>query len=189
MLISVFLVCLGFAQTSDKYTISGEVKLLSGLEISTPIQAYIKIESAKKYTITDSKGLFKIDGLDKGKYILSVHGFGYNSLDTLITLTDSNKNINLLLFAKCEINQEIAQRDIKNKTPKLLIVGGIAPTVYPDQHIFEEKFGVKYDDYGDVPPPEECLEEYNMVIFDYLDKNYGKSWRKEVRKDVVGLKN
>lgn len=185
--ISFFIASLTYSQKSDFHSIHGQVKLLVGLETTIPTNALVMIESANKYGTTDSLGFFRFDSLTVGAYKVLVQVYGYNKIDTLITITDSYKNLNLLLFADCEINKDIAQRDIKENKPRLLIIGGIAPTIHLDQHLFEEKYGIKYDDYGDVPPPSECLEQYNREIFNYLDKKYGKSWRNEVREDVDGL--
>lgn len=186
--ISFFLSSLTYCQKTDLYSIRGQVKLLVDFETTIPINAFVMIESAKKYSIADSLGVFSLDSLKAGEYRLIVQGFGYNKIDTLISISDANENLNLLLYADCEINKNLAQKDINTNNPRLLIIGGIVPTFYPDQHLFERKYGIKYDDFGDVPPPKECVEQYNREIFDYLDKNYGKSWRREVRKDVVGLK-
>lgn len=189
LFISFFIASFTYSQESNFYSIHGQVKLSVGLETTIPINAMVMIKSANKYAMTDSLGSFRFDSLAVGAYRMLVQGFGYNKIDTLITITDSNKSLDLLLFADCEINKVTAQSDIKENKPRLLIIGGIVPTIYPDQHLFESKYGVKYDDYGDTPPPQECVEQYNREIFEYLDKKFGKSWRKEVRKDVVGLKN
>lgn len=42
---------------------------------------------------------------------------------------------------------------------------------------------------GCVRFPEENETEYNFEIFKYLDEKYGTGWRKEIRADVIGLKN
>ena len=83
---------------------------------------------------------------------------------------------------------ESAKRDLQEGTAGLIIVGGNAATVYIGQEEFKKKYGVDYNDFGCIP---ECSEQqmrlYNYTIFDWLNKEYGKQWQKEVRKDVVGL--
>ena len=56
------------------------------------------------------------------------------------------------------------------------------------QDKFEKKYNIEYYDFGCTPPNEECVIQYNKTIFANLDKKYGRKWRKEVRKDVIGLK-
>jgi hypothetical protein len=71
----------------------------------------------------------------------------------------------------------------------LLLSGGIAPVYSPKEDKFEQKYMVKYHDFGDVAPDIKCITTYNKVIFQFLDKKFGKSWRKDARNDVIGLKN
>jgi len=190
LLIALFFCISGtsFSQDSGYVSISGKVRLLAGLELTTPIEAYVTIKSADKFAITDSLGQFQIDSLPTGTYKLSVQGFGYQQTDTIINITKSINNLDLLIIAECEINKDIAQKDIKKNKPRLLLSGGIAPVIYSDQEKFEKKYGVKYFDYGCVTPSSECIEQYNKEVFKYLDNKFGKSWRREVRKDVIGFK-
>ena len=67
------------------------------------------------------------------------------------------------------------------------MAGGIAPVVYIHQNKFEKEFNIVYHEFGCVAPNHDCILKYNQVIFKYLDTKYGKRWRKEVRKDVIGL--
>ena len=187
--ISFFITNLIFAQQSNTFSVTGKVVLMVGQEKTIPINASVMIKSANKYAIVDSLGNFHIDSINVGEYHLIVQGFGHKSIDTLIKINTSNEYLNLLLLADCEIDKSIAQKDIEENKPRLLIIGGIAPTFFSDQHLFETKFGIKYYDYGDQPPPQECVEQYNREIFKLLDNKFGKSWRKEVRKDVAGLNN
>lgn len=173
---------------SDYFSIKGKVKLLAGLELTIPIEAYVTIKSANKFVIADSLGNYKIDSLKSGIYIIAVHGFGYQETDTTINVSKSISDLDLLIIAECEINKDIAQHDIDKNKPRLLLSGGIAPVIYSDQDKFEKKYGVKYYDYGCVTPSYECIEQYNKEIFKYLDNKFGKSWRREVRKDVIGFK-
>jgi hypothetical protein len=41
--------------------------------------------------------------------------------------------LDLLIIAECEINKDIAQRDIDKNKPRLLLSGGIAPVIYSEQ--------------------------------------------------------
>ncbi len=82
----------------------------------------------------------------------------------------------------------IAIQDIQQSKAKLYIIGGIAPVIYHDQAQFEERFGINYFDSGCDATFEECMTQYNLFVFDFLDKKYGNSWRGQVRKDVLGFK-
>src|SRR5215204_2605255 len=88
----------------------------------------------------------------------------------------------------CYYTREKAAADIKQNTAKILIQGGFAPIIYATDKGFFDKYKVAYYMFGCVAPENvECLNEYNRAIFEHLDKTFGKNWRKEVRKDAIGL--
>ena len=80
-----------------------------------------------------------------------------------------------------------ANADIKNGKIKLLVQGRIVATRVKGQEQFERKYGVVYFDLGCVGPSDIRIEDYNKVVASFMDKKYGKAWRKEVRKDVKGI--
>ncbi|MDF9795370.1 hypothetical protein OKW21_000633 [Catalinimonas alkaloidigena] len=190
LLILMFCASFAVAQTdSKKLWISGKVKVLAGLEVVDPLDAFAEIEQLHKLELIDPLGRFRFDYLMPGDYKIKIHGLGYSTLDTLISIRkESVKDLQLLIVADCEVSRKMAELDIKNGKPNLLLIGGIAPVVYMDQYKFEEKYDIEYKDYGCTPPAQECVEQYNKRIFEHLDSRYGKSWRKKVRKDVIGLK-
>lgn len=115
----------------------------------------------------------------------------HNQLDSVILLSgaESRTKMNFLSEDACEKAGELAKEDIKNKKINLFLVGGIAPVVYTTDKEFEEKYKIVYVDYGCISPKLNCLINYNETVFNYLNQEYGKKWRKEIRKDVIGLKN
>ena len=84
--------------------------------------------------------------------------------------------------------KNLAQLDIDKGTPFLLLQSGIAPIVYTTDSIFENKFRVYYSEQGCTGPDNELMKAYNIEIFKYLDEQFGKKWRKSIRKDVIGFK-
>ncbi|RQO77152.1 hypothetical protein DBR40_10870 [Pedobacter sp. KBW01] len=80
-----------------------------------------------------------------------------------------------------------ANADIKKGKLKFLIQGGIAPTRVKGQEIFKHKYGLEYYDLGCVGPSDITINDYNKVIAAFMDRKFGKGWRKEVRKDVRGI--
>ncbi|MCC6724990.1 MAG: hypothetical protein IT258_10805 [Saprospiraceae bacterium] len=82
---------------------------------------------------------------------------------------------------------KIAKQDIQKGNANLYIIGGVAPIIYENQNEFEKRFGIRYFDSGCDSTFEECMMQYNLTIFAELDRKFGKSWRKEVRKDVLGF--
>ena len=80
-----------------------------------------------------------------------------------------------------------ANADIKKGKLKFLIQGGIVATRVKGQEIFEQKYGIVYYDFGCVGPSNIRIDAYNKVVGNFMDRKYGKGWRKEVRKDVRGI--
>lgn len=90
----------------------------------------------------------------------------------------------------CENIAKWAKSDISNKTVFLFLQGGVAPKRYTTDEAFEIKYGIYFQDFGDVMSTDKkCVIEYNSIVFDYLTKKYGKQWAKEIRRDVIGFKN
>lgn len=50
---------------------------------------------------------------------------------------------------------------------------------------FEQKYTVKYSSVGRYK--NDYVKKYNWLTFKHLNKKYKKSWRKEIRKDAIGL--
>ena len=188
MLIILFLICCNWslAQESDSlWNIKGKVLLQSSHEPQEYCNVFLKNTPMGVDTYID--GTFEFKNLNLPEYILVYSIVGYTTQDTLIKKSDTVHEYVLYLSTDCYYSEKQALKDIEDKQPKLLMAGGIAPVVYSEDEDFENKYGVKYYDFGCTPPPKECMEEYNETIFKYLDKKYGSRWRKEVRKDVFEL--
>lgn len=84
---------------------------------------------------------------------------------------------------------ETALADLEKGTADLILVGGIAPIVYTGQEGFKEKYGIGYNDFGDLPAcSDEEMIAYNAVLFSWLYDHYGLEWLNDVRSDVEGLR-
>jgi len=148
----------------------------------------VNIKNTNIITETDSLGNFRLENLKNGKYNIEIVGEGFEPKDTSIVINDNSvENFKLMFVSNCTVNGKVAEYEIKKGNPRLLILGGIAPVFYRGQEKFEKKYRVKYYDFGCDVPARECAVDYNKKIFEYLDRKYGKGWRKEVRNDVEGL--
>ena len=103
---------------------------------------------------------------------------------------DYNKSgaIRLVFTDSVEVAKELAVIDLNNDTPFLFIQSGLAPIVYPTDSIFESTYKVYYYEQGCTAPDAKLMSMYNQEIFEYLDKEYGRIWRRSIRKDVIGFK-
>ncbi|NTW32673.1 MAG: hypothetical protein HGB12_08625 [Bacteroidetes bacterium] len=117
-------------------------------------------------------------------------GQDYDKLDSNIVAGKMNSSSKLIFINSktCECAKDIAKNDLKKDLFYLFIIGGITPLTYTTDSIFERKYNVKYFDYGCIAARLICIEKYNWEIFDFLEKNYSKTWKKDVRSDVIGLK-
>lgn len=107
-------------------------------------------------------------------------------------LTDDQINksgaIQLVFVDSLEQVTKLANQDIPNGTPFLLLQSGIAPVVYTTDKKFEDKYKAYYYESGCTGPKEKFAVEYNKIIFAYLTDKYGRKWKKEIRKDVIGFR-
>jgi hypothetical protein len=142
-------------------------------------------DRAVSSTTSDSLGRFTFTGLRSGRYKLVNSHY---KIDTAMSITEHSIDNFVIMLNVCEVDGMQAEQDIKRGKAKLLLAGGLSPIYYFGQEAFEKKYRITYYEYGCMPPDEKCVMEYNKAIFAYLDKQYGKKWRKEVRKDVIGYK-
>ena len=85
---------------------------------------------------------------------------------------------------------EATLADIQKGLPKLLFSSGISGELFstdPKFGYFERKYGVQLVDFGCTLPAFLCIEAYTSVVFEYLDKKFGKEWRNEVPKEALGI--
>lgn len=119
----------------------------------------------------------------------SQFAFGQNRKLTDKEINNSTAiKINFIDTLNCDLVNGLFEKDIANKTIFLFLQGGIAPVAYTTDQEFQNQYGIYFYDFGCISPDHKCLIKYNANVFDYLTKNYGKKWIKEIRKDIIGLK-
>jgi hypothetical protein len=178
-----------FGQSVETFKVSGIVISANSGE---PIPDGVIMISRTQGYRCDSFGRFILYNLPKGQHKLSFSAFGYNSKDTVVTVTNADiYDIRWTIYTDCwNYNKEKALKDIQSNRPAILLQSGIAPVVYTADKDFEERYKVTFYDFGCVAADrQECLTAYNKIVFEYLDKTYGKKWRREIRRDAIGLKN
>lgn len=82
--------------------------------------------------------------------------------------------------------KELAYSDIKNNKIFIFLHSGIEPIIYQSDISFENKYNLHFNELGCIGS--ELAINYNLEIFNYLYKAYGKKWIKEIRKDTLGFK-
>ena len=110
--------------------------------------------------------------------------YGQNkSFQDAIDKSNVNK---ILLEIDCNSINQIVEEDINNDCVFIFLNGGAAPIRFSTDETFEKKYDIYFYEQGCING--QCTESYNMIIFDYLKKTYGKKWMKEIRNDAVGFK-
>jgi hypothetical protein len=184
-LIILPLITLGQASTSDTLTLKGIISIGNNRRQIDSIELIQTNKKSISFS-TDQFGKFKINNLGENSYRLYIKELDY---DTVFALKhDKQKELWIFIPVGCEVNEEIANQEISQGYPRLLLIGGIAPIYVAGQENFEKTFNVKYYDFGCTPPDKGCVIAYNKVVFNYLDRIYGAKWRKKVRTDVIGYK-
>jgi len=98
-----------------------------------------------------------------------------------------NANPKVLVDSAKVYSIKLANADLKRGSIKFLLRGGIVSTYVKGQEIFEKKYGIAYAEFGCVMPVNISINDYNKVVASFMDRKYGKDWRKEVRNDIQGI--
>jgi len=110
-------------------------------------------------------------------------------LDSHITALYEPSTIQIKL--ESEYNIEGAKKAIRSNKMKILFPGGWAgvPDFDNGKDLeFQKKYNVDFLSQGCVRFGENEDEEgYNLVIFEYLDDEFGLEWRNEMRTDAIGF--
>ena len=98
-----------------------------------------------------------------------------------------------LFFSFAIHAQEKKQNDtikieINSNTKTIYVLGGIASVITKEDLAFAKKYNIQFHDFGCIAPTN--FEEYeakNELVFEYLNKNYGNQWQKEIKPSVLGF--
>lgn len=184
-----------FVRQRPPYDVKHEVLVGSNLSMAgQPFQGWL----------TDSTGCFRIKGLEAGTYHLKAAYVGLAPCDTVVALpSQHNDTLRMVLpleydhILKYDCSPELSRENILKGHPKLRLVIPEEQEQKIRTHFFWKKYGVSYDAFYLLKKdgtldcylgvPNHLLTAYNLVVFDYLDKKFGTSWRKEAPKGIFGL--
>lgn len=184
-----------FVRQRPPYDVKHEVLVGSNLSMTgQPFQGWL----------TDSTGCFRIKGLEAGTYHLKAAYVGLAPCDTVVALpSQHNDTLRMVLpleydyILKYDCSPELSRENVLKGHPKLRLVIPEEQEQKIRTHFFWKKYGVSYDAFYSLKKdgtldcylgvPNHLLTAYNLVVFDYLDKKFGTSWRKEAPKGIFGL--
>ena len=164
----------------EEYIVPNQVTK-SPLSAGTCIQIE---EIPKRSWVADKEGYFKIDSLQKGKYHLTFSCVGLEHVDTVIFVNDN-------------IDLKIILSDFSIHTPRLSLILSKKEENNILKDNFWDKYGLTVSWYTKESLQDKSqrltilsyshIVKRNQIVFDYLDKKYGYSWRFEAPKGIIGL--
>jgi hypothetical protein len=94
----------------------------------------------------------------------------------------------LTLQAQEKKQNETIKIEINSTTKTIYVLGGIASVITKEDLVFAKKYNIQFHDFGCIAPTN--FKEYeakNELVFNYLNKTYGKQWQKEIKPSVLGF--
>ena len=201
------------ANDTTEYTLIGkvygeEVRQIPPYDVTKRpmIASYLTMdEKPFQGWLTDSTGTFKIKHLKRGKYQLVAQFAGLNSCDTLVTIPFQSDTLRITLplwyeyIEKYDCSPTLSREYIDKGKPNLKLIIPVGKEEVIRKHPFWKKYGVTYISFFPLnedgkltcylSTPNHLLTAYNEEVFRYLDKKFGKGWRKEVPPGIFGLEH
>jgi hypothetical protein len=78
--------------------------------------------------------------------------------------------------------------EINSNTKTIYVLGGIAAIITKEDLAFAKKYNIHFHDFGCIAPTN--FKEYetkNELVFEYLNKTYGKQWQKEIKSSILAF--
>lgn len=94
----------------------------------------------------------------------------------------------LTLQAQEKKQNDTIKIEINSNTKTIYVLGGIASVITKEDLAFAKKYNIQFHDFGCIAPNN--FKEYetkNELVFEYLNKTYGKQWQKEIKSSVLGF--
>ncbi|AWH85280.1 hypothetical protein HYN59_09180 [Flavobacterium album] len=92
----------------------------------------------------------------------------------------------LPVFAQERTAEEQFRRDMENHTVKIYILGGLMDRIRDGEADFQKDYNITYYKFGCLAPPNlSFYSDYNLLVFEFLQKRYGKTWEEKIRTDVM----
>jgi hypothetical protein len=151
---------------------------------STPIANFHFRVDNDKNGKTDKSGCFLITSTKKKIRLATI--FDLYGFDTTLHHHENGK---VTLYTVDTYDSALAEFEIKRNRFRLFCGISFAPMATSSfDNDFQKQYNTTYYIVGDFLPcsPTE-MASYNKVIARYLDKHFGKSWRKKIRPDVLGI--
>jgi hypothetical protein len=159
---------------------------------SSPISfAQVQLDDAKHRrfaTVTDSLGAFKLTGVSPGSYALTARYILYHPYARDITVAAGDTSLGIIVLrGYCPHDSVTALADIARGKPQLIYNGGLAPLAHAQgDFAFEKRYGVQIVMLGDGEPElNQCLDRNNRVVLRFLDRRYGKKWRRAAASTIL----
>ena len=96
--------------------------------------------------------------------------------------------ISFALQAQEKKQNDTIKIEFNSNTKTIYVLGGIASVITKEDLAFAKKHNVHFHDFGCIAPTN--FKEYetkNELVFEYLNKIYGKQWQKEIKQSVMGF--
>jgi hypothetical protein len=164
-------------------------RLMSALRGKAITSAIISVERSSDNIVygVDSLGYFKIQTDNPSGVSLSFSTAEVGNIQIGGLVFKEDETVVIRLTADCAYS---ASKDIREGNIKLLLIlNAFSPPPTKKDTAFEKKYHLTYYGYGDgcTGILTDCTDAYNREIAQYLDKKYGKQWRKEITQMVSGL--
>ena len=83
---------------------------------------------------------------------------------------------------------DVIKIEVNSKTKTIYVLGGIASVITKEDLAFAKKYNIQFHDFGCIAPTNfKEFETKNELVFEYLNKTYGKQWQKEIKSSVLGF--